>query len=641
MKTIGEFLNELEDELKYLNPKDRSDVLKHYRDKINNSLDYGESEQKIIATMLTPEKIAEEIYKSKGITYLEKRKKELKRNKIIKSIFSGILILILFIGFLAASYYFINSIIKFFQLTYYSFSFFNFLDTTSLILFNISYILIALIVYIYIFDLFYLIIMHFLQIILDSIYNEIKDYPFMDFTISSSIEKILKKKKFLPKLLLIFFCCLLGFGIISYASKGYIYRSLNNTISSKEKIIIEDQITKIEIESNDIFVKISSSNEIDNINIHYSSEFEEKLPYEINNGVLKINKIKLKKFDPFGLLNEPQPIVEIILPKNNKLEDIMLNFTGGVLDVVDLDNSINIEINGSDFTAAFTRTSINGLKIEGLEMKLALEDNSIKNMSIKMQSGRFCAVNDIYDGFDLGNYLGDIILQNVKWQTANIENISGKSAIDKLDTKELNYRSIRSQDYFKDNIFEKLNFFGGVNSNIQIERLIVKDELKIEEDDCYLKIDSCKSRSIVINGSGGNNTFYNLGKNVDENSYDDSLKSYINRYNNEYNELTAMSFDTNSGSILFSSSKLSSVDFNLIKTNLTINYCNIDYTHLIANESSININDLEGKTIFVNTTKGGFMFYNDSISKSEIVLSIQTNGTTVGIGDNINIQKEE
>ncbi len=70
MKTQGEFLNELEDALKYLNPKDRSEVLKHYRDKINNAIDYGETEQKVIATMPSPEKIAEEIYHSKGITYL-------------------------------------------------------------------------------------------------------------------------------------------------------------------------------------------------------------------------------------------------------------------------------------------------------------------------------------------------------------------------------------------------------------------------------------------------------------------------------------------------------------------------------------------------------------------------------------------
>jgi len=65
MKTQAEFLGELEEELKYLNAKDASQILKHYRDKINVALDYGESLQKVMATLPEPKKIAEEIYASK------------------------------------------------------------------------------------------------------------------------------------------------------------------------------------------------------------------------------------------------------------------------------------------------------------------------------------------------------------------------------------------------------------------------------------------------------------------------------------------------------------------------------------------------------------------------------------------------
>ena len=43
MGKLEEFLLELETELQYLKPKDASEVLKYYRDRINIALDYGET----------------------------------------------------------------------------------------------------------------------------------------------------------------------------------------------------------------------------------------------------------------------------------------------------------------------------------------------------------------------------------------------------------------------------------------------------------------------------------------------------------------------------------------------------------------------------------------------------------------------
>ena len=50
-----------------------------YREKINNLIDLGEDEEKITASLPKPNEIAEGLYSSEGINYLEKKKKQSKR----------------------------------------------------------------------------------------------------------------------------------------------------------------------------------------------------------------------------------------------------------------------------------------------------------------------------------------------------------------------------------------------------------------------------------------------------------------------------------------------------------------------------------------------------------------------------------
>ena len=70
MKTQNEFLEALEEELKYLKAQEVNEIIKHYQNKINAELDYGTLEAKIIKNLPEPKDIANEIYKSKGISYL-------------------------------------------------------------------------------------------------------------------------------------------------------------------------------------------------------------------------------------------------------------------------------------------------------------------------------------------------------------------------------------------------------------------------------------------------------------------------------------------------------------------------------------------------------------------------------------------
>lgn len=634
MKSIGQFLNELEDELKYLNPKDRSEVIKHYRNKINTAMDYGDTEQKIMATLPTPQKIAEEIYHSKGITYLEKKKKEYKRNQIVKSIFSGLLILILLSAFLCISYFFGRFVVNLFKLCFYSFSFFNIIDTGSLILFNLSYSFILMIGYIYVFDLCYIMVMHFLQIILDCVTKEIRDYPFTEFTVSGWIQKHVKVKKFLPNLLLGFVCGVLVFGVISYSTKGYIYRSMNNTIQANKKMEITEEIDTIRILENSSFIEITSSDTVQHVVILYGSEFEEELKHDIADGVFTIHPMKSKTFDPLGLLDEPRQKLKLILPKQSNTKQITIHFNDGILDIVDVNASLDLDINGSHFTAAFTRTTLHSLSIEGLNMNLALEDNTIQQCNVKMQSGRFCAVGDTYQGFSLQNYLGDIILQKISFDSATIENMSGKAAIDKLDTNQLLYKSIRSQDNFQDNRFEQFRLQANTGANIQILRLVVLEDFDIEEDAGYVSINGCKAKTIHVSGKSTSNSLYHIGTDVAVDGYEGEMKEYVDRYN-QFTEMPSIHVETSSGSIVLQDSALTSANFNLQKTSLTVNTSNIEYTHLTANEASVNLLDLDGKTVFANTKKGGFIFYNENIPHSSITLTLESDGTSLDIDKNI------
>lgn len=66
MGKLEEFLLELETELQYLKPKDASEVLKYYRDRINIALDYGETIEHILAKLPTPQKLRQKRISQKG-----------------------------------------------------------------------------------------------------------------------------------------------------------------------------------------------------------------------------------------------------------------------------------------------------------------------------------------------------------------------------------------------------------------------------------------------------------------------------------------------------------------------------------------------------------------------------------------------
>lgn len=144
-------------------------------------------------------KLQAETYKSKGTDFLNIRKKQLRKKQIVNAIFSSILLFIMVVAFFAISFFLITSIVRLFNLVIASFQMNTWIDKITLFFLVVSYIFIIIIAMIYIFDLFYIIGMHFLQYVLDALNKQEKEYKFMDFTISGSLENTFKKKKILGK----------------------------------------------------------------------------------------------------------------------------------------------------------------------------------------------------------------------------------------------------------------------------------------------------------------------------------------------------------------------------------------------------------------------------------------------------------
>ena len=256
MSKINEFLTELEQELIYLKPKDAGDVLKFYRDKINIAMDYEADEDKIISTFPSPKKIAEDIYKSKGTDYLNKRKKQFKKTSKLKAILSGLLVVAIILFLFSITVFAFSSIVQLFKLFGLSFKMDDIIDMVTLDLAILSYVFILVVIYVYFFDLMYIIVSHFIYPFLYEFVNKDKEYKFLSFTISGLVEKILNKKGILGKVLFVLFVVLFVFGVSNFVTNGYISRSMNDEVSLIEEVIVENDVTEIKINESTTFVKV-------------------------------------------------------------------------------------------------------------------------------------------------------------------------------------------------------------------------------------------------------------------------------------------------------------------------------------------------------------------------------------------------
>ena len=105
MKTQNEFLECLEEELRFLKAQEIQEILKHYRERIATEIDYGAPEEKVIKNLPDPKDIAKEIYDARGISFLEIQKRKYRRAEIIKAIISSFVVALMLVLFVSVSIY--------------------------------------------------------------------------------------------------------------------------------------------------------------------------------------------------------------------------------------------------------------------------------------------------------------------------------------------------------------------------------------------------------------------------------------------------------------------------------------------------------------------------------------------------------
>ncbi len=633
MDKIEEFLSQLDDELRFLKPKEASSIIKYYRDRINIATDYGEKPEHVLATLPSPKKIAEDTYNAKGADYLIKRKKQIRKGQIFKAIGAGFLLLIILVGILTIFAFFGKTLINLFKLAFQSFKMGSLIDTLGTFLFTISYILLLVIALIYIFDLLYIIATHFILNILDTITKEEKEYKFANFTISNSIEKVTKKKKILLKTLITLVSLMVILGVTSYATKGYIYRSMNDQVEISEHLQIRKNITKIEIEPSEAFVRFKTSDQIDNIAINYGFEFNNDLVYEINNETLKISSIAITKYGLLGLLYEPLPVIEIVIPSSMNLNDLDITLVNGTLDIVDLNSVTNVVLKGSNSVVAITNSNIEVLRVDANKFNLNLENTAIKDTDVKLQNGRYCAVGKTHEKFKIENYNGTLIFQDVVINDADIMTRASKNAFEKVTIGNLLYKDYNAESYFRDAVITKADMFAAGTSKIDLERVRITEETILETNLGTFNLSYLKTPKIKATLDQGVINLVNFNQNYTNTNLDDT---YLTEYNAYSITNSSLDVTSNKGSValvnsIFNESKMTLTNGGLFQiTSSTINDSQFDIS-----DGNLSISDLNGNKIYIKATSGNVIFYNNNIESNILLKLEKTNKANVDIGSNI------
>lgn len=608
MDKITEFLVQLEEELKYLKPKDLEQVLKFYRDKINIQQDYGESVDKIIASLPSPSYIAKEVYESKGKEYLNDRKKQIRKNQIIKSICSSVVLLIL-VGLIIAIYAYLGfSIVQLVKFLFKSFTLNSFLDILTIGLFSSIYIILVLILMIYIFDLVYIVASHFLLIVLDTINKKELEYNFLNFTISGFLEKIFKKKKILVKIFLSLFVVFLLLGVGNFLLKGYIYRSFNDITINETKYEVTGTINKIVVEDSTAIVKVKVTDDLTRkVRLVLKREFNQELTYKVEDGVLMIDKVNCAEFDALGILDEPLPLLEIYIPSYMNVTDIDITLTNGYFDMVDVYKEFNLTINGTLSTIALTRNNISTLNIKGYELSAALEENKIKEVSVNTRSGKYYSVLDIYENLKMNAELTQIVLQEVKGINCEVITKSTQSAFVKVDIENLDFTDQNAESYFQDSKFNVAKFNSVGNTKMSLERVIVYQNIDLLTNSGTIEVTCLKSpiiNSVLLRGTLHMYYINKNSLNVDDNN------NHIKEYN-EYNVSCIVEIDAQKAKVEISNTNLTSAIIKIREGEMKMNSLYLKDFNLEDSYANISIQDLDGEKFNASITGGSFTYYND------------------------------
>lgn len=545
MKTQNEYLETLEEELRYLKQQEINEIVKHYRDKINLEIDYGNSEEKIIKNLPNPKSIAKEIYDSRGISYLEIQKRKYRRKEILQAILSGIIISLMVVLFLGITTFIGLSCFNVISLGINSFSFKSIIDILLVISFVILYILTTLVLYLLIIDLFYLIITHFLTNILKANKKTYRPYyKFAHFTISGFLSEKSKVKKLLPIILICLFVMLLFTLIGSYFLKGYVYRSINDQPSFSEVNEYESNLKEIHIKGKKAGIILEVDETINNVFVEYKYEFTNTFEIINEERVLTIVKDNIESFDVFGLLDEPTPQIIIKLPSEEYLKKLNITLDDGYVYLKNI-NSVALELNFDiyDTSLYLENISLRSLNLTSYnaDVRIMNTDESIKyskitNMNVKLTKGNIYMQGvQILDNIEIDNGSAEIIFNDCILENLKLESLAGSVILNKIQGESFELSTSSANNVLDNITYDSLKITGSKSTKIEMNRIMVSNSFELNSlSKAIITIKYLKSKDTTINNTSGKISLQYVNVQVDINEENDTenVKKEKETYNN-------------------------------------------------------------------------------------------------------------
>lgn len=433
--TVREFLITLEEELKYLPKNKRKTVINIYQSKINNEIDLGTQEEKIIAGFEDPKKIAEGIYESEGINYLERRKRKHHSDDIFKMLVSSFAFLFAVSTLILLTFLFVRSSINYFDLL-------TLVDKNEIIwmaFLIISYLGTLLFLYIYLLDIFILIINFLFDRILKPFKkeNKLKDFSIVDF-----IEEKIKVKKLFSKVLLGFVVVFIvsiicNFTMDTYLKRSYLQKDPERFTQTYDLNEFQEfNSIKFNIDEAKLYIRYGES-----LNIKLRSEFDKNLDISDNGNKLDITIDNIHKYDIFNFLKEPMPIMEVTLPHDL---NISIYINNGIVDIQDLNiNTIYLKMyQGNSY---FVKTNIHEGNFNTSNCGLGIQDSIIQDLNLESNSGQIVFENNSIDTVKINNLSSEIIVSKLNAQSINLISSQGNIQFKEINCNSIDFNTTKGQ----------------------------------------------------------------------------------------------------------------------------------------------------------------------------------------------------
>lgn len=634
-KCQEEYFIELAEKLKYLHPNDATKVLKFYQQKISTRIDYGEDEEDVLASLPTPEEVANDAYKSHGIDYLNKRKKQNKRKQILNKIIDTILSLIIVVAFVMISAFLLISTFRITNLLVDLFTLSNTFDLILSVLCVISYILVILLLYVYFIDLIYILLSHFLGNII-KFKNDDQKRKILGFTITGYINEKTKIKQLYLKIIGVVSAVLVVSSVLNFSIKGYIFRSLTDTTSNSEVITLED-VKDINIDVSNAFIDIKKSETNENY-IEYKYEFNPSQNISVTDGNLSIKLEKTTAYDLLDILTEPTQRITIYL-KETSINNLNCNGTDLNLNITDVTIDNVKAFADTEIKSTLVNTTItDNLEIKCFSTYLGINKCSIGQITGESTKGQFIVEKESQiDNLDYNNGQGYIMLKSSTIDVMNIINSSGTIKGDYLQGTSFTLESKSSKNDFKDLVYDKVNAKVSNTCYLYFSRLITKTSLNVEVKDSYFLVDYLKSKATVINADNGAVLLSNINKNYIENdTYNNySVEGSLNVKNQGKLSKTELGYsDVNIAEIYQTEGFLTVIDTNIVQSKI-----------VCAKTKAFELNNISGGKMdlyltLVDSTK-------ITSTKKDIEITVKKydtlSGVTLEVEDGINwhLEKEE